>query len=212
MKVTNTSVYPTPAIQVLIHFVLRIEKHDLSKNYINFIKVTKCKTAAYRGRCNGDRILLRIASPESFTSEIVNKYRKRAPEYVIRNWREAFVALLAHEAEHARHFEVGHGVDEVGCEHAASRALNAYREQEEFILARIKGAIEAQRMDQYVKEQQEIARRSPEAKLVHLETKIATWKKKLKTAQTYLKKYELRRKRLLNKEQKKPSLEAAKKI
>jgi hypothetical protein len=199
MKLTNTSVYPTPALEVLLHFVLRTEKHEA--RYLKIIKVTNCKTAAYRGRCNGQRILLRIGAPDKFSVPIHNQYRKRSPPYDVNGWKEGFVALFAHEAEHARHFAHRMGVDEIGCEHAAVRALKALREQREFIDARIKMAVENDRRAQQEREVRLVQAKSPEAKLAKLNAKIATWKKKLKTAETYLKKYQKQLRRLEKKKE-----------
>lgn len=214
MKLLNTSIYPTSALQVLMHLVLRVEKHEI--RYLKTVKVTNCTTAAYRGRCNGRRILVRVGGPDLFSTPIQNQYRKRAPGYVVDGWKEGFVAVFAHEAEHARHFAHKMGVNEISCEHAAVRALKAYREQRELIDARIKAAVEAARLSTDERERKKIADRSPEAKLAKLDDKIASWKKKLKTATTYLKKYEKQRKRMLAKRTSEAATEtlaeAAKKI
>lgn len=210
MKLVNTSVYPTAALRVLIHFVMRAEQHEL--RYLKLLKVTKCTTAAYRGRCNGKRILMRLGDAAHFSAPIVNQYRKRSPGYTVDGWKEGFVALFAHEAEHARHFSHKMGVDEIGCEHAAVRALTAYREQREMVDARIKNDVEAERLAQQSREQKTIQARSPEAKLAALDAKIASWKKKLKTAQTYLKKYEKQRRRITKTTSVEKLAEAAKKV
>jgi hypothetical protein len=209
MKLTNTSVYPTPALEVLLHFVLRSEQHEV--RYLKTIKVTKCTTAAYRGRCNGQRILLRIGAPDKFSVPIHNQYRKRSPAYDVNDWKEGFVALFAHEAEHARHFAHRMGVDEIACEHAAVRGLTALRDQREFIDARIKMAVENCRRAEQEHEIKLAQAKSPEARLNKLNVKITTWTKKLKTAETYLKKYQKQLRRLeKKKEPDAPFMQAAK--
>jgi hypothetical protein len=211
MKLKNTSVYPTAALKVLLNLVLRSEQHEVK--YLKFINITNCTTSAYRGRCNGRRILLRIGTPDKFSGPIHNQYRKRSPAYDVGDWKEGFVSLFAHEAEHARHFAYKMGVDEIACEHAAVRGLKALREQREMVDAKINNAVEQERLDQGERERKKADANSPEAKLVKLDDKIASWKKKLETAETYLKKYEKQRRRLLAKNSPDSSIaQAAKKL
>jgi hypothetical protein len=210
MKLKNTSVYPTAAIKVLIDLVLRAEQHEV--RYLKLVNVTNCTTSSYRGRCNGRRILLRIGAPDKFSTPIHNQYRKRSPAYDVNDWKEGVVALFAHEAEHARHFAHSMGVDEIACEHAAVRALKALREQRELVDAMINAAVENERLTIQAREQKEAHQRSPEAKLARLDGKIAAWQKKLKTAKTYLGKYEKARRRISSKEKHDPELLAAKKL
>jgi hypothetical protein len=187
MIVKNTSVYPTPALRVLMDFVLRAEKHR-PRAYIQSVNITNC-SHAYRGRCIGKRILVRIGPPDLFSTPISPKYRKRAPSYTIHDWKECFVVLFAHEVEHAAHFHYGHGVDEVGCEFAGKRALEAFRKERETLDRDITEAVEKERLAAEERDRRKKEKRSPEAKVAKIETDIARWERKLKTAQTYLKKY-----------------------
>ena len=199
MRLVNKSLYPDAAVKILTEFALN---HGENKPFIRQITVTNCR-GAYRGWCSGRNITVRVGSPEAFTSPVGVHYRKRAPAYKIHSWREAFVAILAHEATHARHFHHRVGVDEVTCELRAHAALLDYRDQEAAIVAKINETIKKETDALSALESRRLARaqalRSPEVKLAGINLKISTWERKLKTAQTYLKKYRAQKNRVSKK-------------
>jgi hypothetical protein len=54
-----------------------------------------------------------------------------SPRIVLNDWREALVALTAHELQHIDQFRRGRPASEVECERASARVLAAYREDQE---------------------------------------------------------------------------------
>jgi hypothetical protein len=52
---------------------------------------------------------------------------KRAPLIVCRDWREALVAVAAHEARHIQQYQRNKPRSEVDCERFAAKALDRYR-------------------------------------------------------------------------------------
>lgn len=195
----NTSLYPRAALTILIDFAL---KETEAAKFVSQISVTNCRHA-YRGRCNGSRILLRIGSTERFNTPVKVHYRKRAPAYELADWKEALVSLAAHEFTHARHFATGHGLDEVACEFSAHRVLLAFRERRAEIDARLLAAVEKDRVRLTSREEKKRAKAEalahPSTKLAAIDAKIAAWERKLKTAETYLKKYRRAQARLARK-------------
>jgi hypothetical protein len=53
---------------------------------------------------------------------------KRAPRIEVRDWREAIVAVAAHEARHVWQYQCGQPRSEVDCERFAAARLQAFRE------------------------------------------------------------------------------------
>ena len=72
----------------------------------------------YRGGVQTNRIQKRVRRPYG---------GKNSPLIEMRDWREAIVALAAHEFTHIRQFENNWPRSEVQCEKAAARILEAFR-------------------------------------------------------------------------------------
>ena len=143
----NTSIYPTAAVRAVVGYALKVGRFDRlpDSGYVRKIQVGNC-SVPFRGLCTGERILLRVGSPERFLTPVFTHYRKTAPSYQLHDWKETLVVLAAHEAQHSRDFATGRGVDEVGCEQAGYRALQALRRNRQVVDTRILRAVEEERL------------------------------------------------------------------
>ncbi len=184
----NTSIYPTPALLVLSHFVM---DHTKAGKYVGSIKISNLNsTKGFRGRCCNDKITIRLAAPDAFAAPITQHYRKKAPKYVVEGWMEVFVSLLAHEISHARDFAMGRGVDEVSCEFQAYRTLLAFREERSQLGQKIIEEVEHDRRAAMAREEKaralKLATKDPRLQAEKLKLRRAIWERKRKTAVTYI--------------------------
>jgi hypothetical protein len=81
----------------------------------------------------GTRYLIRLKVPSVLRNRgypMSYRYprRKTAPSITVRDWRERFIALVAHEAHHIRQFREGLRRSEVAAERWAASVLDAWRE------------------------------------------------------------------------------------
>ena len=183
---------------------------------VRSLHVTKT-TADYRGWCTSKGVItVRVGGPEWFPREMKYPGMPTAPEYTAADRVEAFVAIFAHEVEHARQFQrrrvwdATYGrqphisptlrpkISEINAEKAALRTLARFRVVRESlgleaVHARVaeKHAVLVQRTERAAARRAEKRRfeESDEAKRAQLLASIAAWETKAKRAATYLKKY-----------------------
>src|SRR5512135_1395206 len=97
----NTSRFPPAVLRTLIDWVLADRD---AADAVRHIRVMN-SSYAYSGLCaSHGTITIRIGGPEHFPRAVKYPGRARAPEYTVADPIEAFVAVTAHEAEHARQF------------------------------------------------------------------------------------------------------------
>lgn len=190
MKITNTSGYPTSVIRRIVSYVAKlIEIGD----YVALVEVTGARYA-WRGRCWGRRVLLRIGEPKWFPAKD-HSYPglKTAPKYDANDWIEGLVHVAAHELQHSRQFMLRTRKSEIEAERAALYVLNQFRKDR----AELQLELDRLACEEIARDSQAIARRkakvaakrAPETKVAELQAKIARWESKRKLAETYIKKY-----------------------
>jgi hypothetical protein len=193
----NTSVYPTAAVKILVRFAFENGTEPVAPT--SHIKVKRC-SSAFRGRACLSWVRLRIGSPDLFSNPIPGSYKKRAPPYEIRDWKEALVALAAHEFNHVSDFSARRIQSEVRCEFELVRVLEAFRLARADVDREIEAAIEKERLDADTRDERAAAKKKAatarETKLTTLDRKIALWTRKHKLAETKLKKYRRQHARL----------------
>lgn len=129
LKFENSSMHATPMVQALTCFALcAVDVFD----FVPRISIFDCPNSPFSGSCDrGSReCVVAIGHPTAFHIPVTCRYRKRAPAYFLLNWKEALVAVTAHEGTHARQFFRRQRADEVACERAAFAALTLYREKQ----------------------------------------------------------------------------------
>jgi len=128
-----------------------------------------------------ERILVRIGPPSLFPRQAQYPLFKDMPEMEFRTYREAMVAVTAHEIAHTLGYS-GRKSGEERCEYVALDALDYYRKHQAAIDAEIDAVLAAQRQREAAK----IATMSPEAKdankLAAAEAHLKRWKRKLTLA------------------------------
>jgi len=134
MILRNTSRYPDSEVRDLVKFAC---KGFNDKRVC--INVKNCNTSIYRGRAYGGvpyisnapksskyLVVIRIGSPDRFPTQGNGGY-KRVPDFEIKDWKEALVAIVAHELTHIKQYRYGKRRSEVKCEMAEIKKLQEYR-------------------------------------------------------------------------------------
>lgn len=121
--------FPSHEVQALTCFALCAANVF---DYVPDLTVFDCELP-FRGSCERETrsCIVQIGHPTAFRIPIQCHYRKTAPAYFLLNWREALVAVTAHEGTHAQQFFPGpFRADEVACERAAFAVLSLYRKKQ----------------------------------------------------------------------------------
>lgn len=130
------------------------------------------------------RVLVRVGAPNRFPCRVQYPRFKDMPEMDFRTYREAIVAVTAHETGHALGYS-GRKEGEERCEMMAWDALDYYRKHQAEIDAEIEATLAEAR--------QKVAKPTPEAKtaekLASAEAKLKKWKRKLTLATNKVKLY-----------------------
>lgn len=174
---------PPDVVRAVVRFAAReLEVTD----YVSVVDVTDC-SAAYRGRCWGRRILVRVGRDSAFPLEVKYPGLATAPTFEMRDWVEALAAVAAHEFAHSRQFRAAARRSEVWAERVAVYVLNKFRERREEILepALLAGIGRIERV-------RAAADRAPVRKVSALEARLKLWRTKKKRAEIQVKKYERR--------------------
>ena len=144
MRLTNSSDYPTEEVAALVAFAMKGVKTTRLA-----VKVKNCSGAyggmayegvpristAYKLRSVDRLVTVRIGKPSWFPSSNMSPGAthpyggKRSPLIEHRNWREALVAVAAHEARHIWQYQHNKSRSEVDAERFAAKRLSAYRDQ-----------------------------------------------------------------------------------
>jgi hypothetical protein len=131
--VRNTSRYPTDEIDRLVRFgTSEIDMRRVCVNVKNSWRYG-CGGSAYEGVPEISNappkseylVTIRLGPPEMFPTTLPSK--KRSPSRVIMCWREAVVAMAAHEAKHIEQYRLGLPRSEVECECFEAAMLDRYR-------------------------------------------------------------------------------------
>jgi hypothetical protein len=140
MFLRNTSPYPDEEVRALVKLAAR----DYDLRYV-CVNVKGSKTVGYAGYAyrtvpraysNAPRtakrlVTIRVGLASHFPSTRSQPYGgKRSPLMTYHDWREALVAVAAHEFHHILQFQNKMPCAEYRCELAAQRALERYREQQ----------------------------------------------------------------------------------
>jgi hypothetical protein len=199
MKISNTSRYPTAALTFLVRHIASLLEVD---DYVYNVRITNCRWA-FRGRCWGRDVLLRIGPAERYPL-LGHSYPglATAPKYDLHSWIEGFVTITAHEFQHSRQYKAKiHRKSEIEAERTALYVLEQFRLNRQTIMAQVEEAVArdqekistlaARRQAKAATIQAKAALdQTPPAKIADLERKIATWTQKKKLAETYLRKYQ----------------------
>lgn len=137
MRLKNTSRYPDDEVRLLVAFGMKgVRTTGLE------VHVKNARTA-YRGRAyNGvplispaakrfsvERLVtIGLGSPRAFPDAPHRYGGKRSPEMAFADWREALVAVAAHEARHVWQFQYRKRRSEVDAERFAFKRLTTYRQ------------------------------------------------------------------------------------
>jgi len=143
MRIKNTSRYPDEEVRRLVRFgaggvrSARIEVHVKNSKYA-FAGRIYLSTADLVFSGFGDMtlhhrasqlIVLRIGAPKMFPLAFHYRGLKRAPTYLLCDWKEALVTTAAHEFCHARQHRRGKPSSEVKAERWAVKKLEEFREE-----------------------------------------------------------------------------------
>lgn len=135
-----------------------------------------------------ERVLVRIGPARLFPRKTQYATFKDMPEMEYRTYREAMIAVTAHEIAHTLGYS-GRKSGEERCEYVALDALDYYRKHQ----AAIDSEIEAVLAFQCQRENAKRAAATPEAKdakkLAAAEAKLKRWKRKLTLATNKVKTY-----------------------
>lgn len=135
-----------------------------------------------------ERVLVRVGAPERFPRKAQYSTFKDMPEMEYRTYREAMVAVTAHEMAHTLGYS-GRRSGEERCEYVALDALDYYRKHQ----VEIDTEIDAVLASQCQRESAQRAAATPEAKdakkLAAAEAKLKRWKRKLTLATNKVKTY-----------------------
>jgi hypothetical protein len=131
--VRNTSRYPTDEVRDLVRFATAgLDMRRVCVNVKNS-NVHVCAGWAYDGVPEISNapvsseylITVRLGGPERFPARLPTK--KRSPDITVGCWREALVAMAAHEAKHVEQFRARAPRSEVVCERFEAWMLDRYR-------------------------------------------------------------------------------------
>jgi hypothetical protein len=112
-EIANTSVQPTRQVSSIVRWVLRELDAELGDL---LVKVKNTKSSHHRGTCywNADewhgnlpigiRHLLVCCIPRKPSYLMQSKRRNGPPPYTILDWKQALVAITAHEGTHVRQY------------------------------------------------------------------------------------------------------------
>lgn len=135
-----------------------------------------------------ERVLVRVGAPERFPRKAQYSTFKDMPEMEYRTYREAMVAVAAHEMAHTLGYS-GRKSGEERCEYVALDALDYYRKHQTEIDAEIDATLALARHVAAAS----LAALRPEAKhakkLAAAEAKLKRWKRKLTLATNKVKTY-----------------------
>lgn len=183
MKISVTGKRSPEVVRALVWFAAReLEISD----YVRDVEVTSC-TGAYRGRCWGRRILLRIGPDSDFPVEAKYPGLVTAPTFEMRDWVEGLVAIAAHEFAHSRQFRANTRRSEVEAERIAVYVLEKFRTCRNAVLE--PALLAAKVRDGRVRS---AADRAPALKIVAIEERLKLWRTREKRAANLVKKYERR--------------------
>lgn len=135
MYLRITSKHPKEEVEHLVRFAAA--PYDLRRVCVN----VKNSQHAYRGRAysrvpreysNAPRtakrlVVVCVGAAEKFPRNVRYPGRVDTPEYEMRSWQEAIVAVSAHEFHHVHQFQNKLRCVEQYCERAALEALERYR-------------------------------------------------------------------------------------
>jgi hypothetical protein len=210
MKVTvTTTEHPEGEVRRLVAWAAELlEVQDVVED----VRVTFTKYS-FRGWCSGKSVLMRIGHPSKFPREVQYPGLKTAPKYTVRDWKEGLVMLAAHEFQHARQFKARARfpetkLSEIEAERVALWALHRYRDPENQValveaLARAEEQVQARAAAKRERREEKQAKeRDPARRAEALRAKIKAWETKRKRAETMLKKYGRRLRRLERQAQK----------
>lgn len=207
LKIINRSTWPSAAINVIVRWVCRRERLGTAEHpYEVLIRNTKKNTWGGRGSRSCQRIWLhrRYQPRDGWPYQVKDPRFKQAPTYSYRSRLELLVMLLAHEAHHAveghpdgyrKKGQHGYRIDreamEYDCNLAGHRAVEAFRQEWPQIRTKIMAAMREERRRTRAEREKRLQRRcDPGPKILAAEAMLDKWRRKLKLAQTKVKKYQ----------------------
>jgi len=136
MRLKNTSRYPTVEVQRLVRLAAKgVESSRVEVHVKNSKWVFAGRAWHNIGHNNivsvaddvDDLVVIRVGSPDRFPIEFQYPKLKTAPMYLISNWKEAIIALTAHELYHIKQKRTGKRASEVRAERWAFKRLQECR-------------------------------------------------------------------------------------
>lgn len=193
MKLTNTSDFPDHFLRRMVGWCCR--ELLLPVKVVRQARFTKYRTWAFRGRAwSSGRILVRIgpeANPAGVSwYPLTRRYpgRVRAPEYVLADRIEALVKVTAHELAHLERWQSGVGRNCEGqVDSVALIVLNAFRKDREVLLAEWNREPASKEVPPKPSVREKNAAK--------VQADLLRWTRKLKLAQTKVRKLKVKAKR-----------------
>lgn len=136
LVIRNASRFPTVEVRALVRFGMsEVDTRGLCVN-VKRLTLPTWKGMAYEGvpyvsnAPAGAEYLVTLAVGETIEYPAKPyRFRRGEPDYEIRDWREAFVHVAAHEAKHIEQYRENLPRSEVRCNVFASYMLERYRKE-----------------------------------------------------------------------------------
>lgn len=147
--ISNSSQYADAAVTALVRFA--VGDREVGHTYVRVTNYHRAyRGTAYQRPTRARRrhtkaehyVIVRIGASEHFP--MVSQYPGllTAPEYTMRTWHEALVAVAAHEFTHVTQFRQGAACSEIEAERSAVFTLERYRaEGAEVLLSLVPGIV-----------------------------------------------------------------------
>ena len=129
VRILNGTPYPADELRRVLFWVLDVAPARPARIEVR-IRARETGTIATTSPL-GNTVHIGLAQPQWYPNEHHYPELRGAPRYTVYDWREDLVVMVAHELEH-----VAGGADELEAEHAAVRALRAWRHEHPIAFAR----------------------------------------------------------------------------
>lgn len=185
-SLVTTSIYPKVAVECLLAVALRtLEDYPIGDLTVRVTNTGRSYSGrAWRGR---KHVLVKVGKPGHFPRKVCYpRFKDGMPEHEFQTWQEALVGVAAHEFMHLTGRD-GTKDGEMMCEFAAMDAVDYYRKHQVEIDEKIRGKLNRQKIREACRNMAK-----PESTLDSMIDKavlrVKRWERKLKLAQTKLKK------------------------
>lgn len=130
----NTSHYPAKEVRKLVEIATKgvnttkVAIHIRNSQYSYYGRAYFGVPSISRARGKAKWLMVvRIGAAHHFPLKTKYPRLKTAPEFEMKSWKEAMVAVVAHEARHIQQFQRGWRRSEIDAERYAVKRLEVYR-------------------------------------------------------------------------------------